>query len=157
MKGDMRTQLPEKVEMQIKAGSAYSEYDYAIPEGRWYDEKKQDFSCLDGTNSVSYDCLTGDTTCITTTQIEYQFNTRYFHVVSQTEADSETNVDIAMPEPILDKRRLIVNSQYGPMDYGDHYTLSDDGWTSTINVPAVNLDVNQIIELYVYKEEYKSP
>lgn len=149
--------LPEKAEMQINAGSTYSVYDFTIPEGRWYNEKKQDFSCLDGTNSVSYDCLTGDTTCVTTVEIEYQFNTRYFHIISQAEADSETNVDITLPEVILDPRSLIVNSKYGNLTYRDHYTISEDGLTLTIIVAEVDLQFNQIIELYVYKQEYKNP
>lgn len=133
--------VPGTLSMQIKAGSAYSAYDFTVPTYQW----GVTLSDFDGTTYVS---------CGTDSKDEYQFNTRYYHIVSQTDIDSTGDLYISIPEQIVDKKLLIVNSKYGNLKYGDHYLLSDDGWTLIIKKDYVDLEVDMIIELYIYEVKY---
>lgn len=78
------------------------------------------------------------------------FKTRYFHIVTQDEADSTTTVSFQLPEIITNINELIIYGKNGPLNYGDHYTISIDGLTLNINKTYVSLGVGDIIELYVY-------
>lgn len=80
-----------------------------------------------------------------------QFKTRYYHVVTASEAASTTYIDIPIPEQITDLKLLLLYGKYGPFAYGDHYTISSDGWTLTINKSYVHLDEGDVLELYVYE------
>ena len=144
--------LVEEVDINIMAGSAYSVYtDYDVPTFKITRKATIDWG-LDETSSSSISILDG--TChvdTAATEREYQFHTRYFHTITQAEAESTTNVSIAIPEQITDIAGFLVNSKYGQMNYGDHYLLEDDGNTLVIRVDTVDLETGMVIELYVYK------
>ena len=140
--------LAKNVEMEIKAGSAYTAYDpIQIPTFRSRDDKIQELIVPDGTSTVEV-----DTTAFECIETEYQFKIRYYHIVTKAEAESTTDVTFRLPEVIPNRRLLTINSGGGIMQYGDYWTLSNDGWYVTINVKTVDLEENMILELYVYRE-----
>jgi len=151
--------LAETVDINIVAGSAYSAYtDYDVPTYKVQRNVNRDWGLDETSNSV----LITDGTCSETTaaeEREYLFHTRYYHTVTQAEADSTANVPITLPEKIDDINGFVVSSKYGEMNYGDHYTLTDwdssppyEGYTTmVIKVNNVDLEVGMVIQLYVYK------
>jgi hypothetical protein len=88
-----------------------------------------------------------------TNKKELVFNTRYFHIVTQEEADSTTTVDFTLPEQILpkDSDLLRVQGRYGALTYKDHYSISDDGLDIIIDKSHVTLKKDDVLELYFYK------
>ena len=152
--------LIENVNVSIQAGSAYSAYsDYTVPTAAISGVVSKDFG-LDQTSNSTIDM---DGTCNQTIAMpdeeEFLFHTRYYHVVTQAEADSTSNVTITLPETIDDLKTLLVNSKYGPMEYGAHYQLGnyksalpDPGYQDLIiQIANVELEVGMVIELFVYK------
>jgi len=141
--------LAENMKMTIKYGSAYSAYtSHQPPNNRDIIKTSWVWGLDDTSNSeIDYD---------TTSEIDYTkslvFKTRYYHVITEQEAQSTTDIDITLPETITDKDYLVVNSRYGEMEYGDHYTIINDGNTLRLKVDNVTLSANQIIELYVYTD-----
>jgi len=140
--------LIEGVDIHVMAGSAYSQYtDYSVPTFDLNFKRKFDWGLDSTSNSVALDVPT----CERETTVEYEFNTRYFHIVTQLEADSTSDLVIQLPEQILDLNAIKVNSKYGPMLYGDHYKILNNGFTLEINHNTVELEVDMVIEFYVYK------
>lgn len=143
--------LAENINLSINFGTVFSAYPkFQPPANRELVRYHWDFGLDDTSNSTAnYD---------TTSEIEYTkhlvFNTRYYHVVTELEAESITDVDISLPETIEDPDYLLVNSKNGILLYGDHYLITDNGDTLRIKVDNVTLTAGQIIELYVYKDEY---
>jgi hypothetical protein len=136
--------------MEIRAGSAYTVYDpIQIPTFRNRADKLGTIIVPDGTNTMEVEI---DSTAIECVETEYEFKIRYYHLVTKAQADSETDVTFRLPENIPNRRLLIINSSSGEMNYGDHYTLSNDGWYVTIHVEHVDLEEDMILELYVYRE-----
>jgi len=141
--------LAENIKMTIKYGSAYSAYtSHQPPNHREVIVSSWDLGLDDTSNSeIDYD---------TTSEIDYKkslvFKTRYYHIITTQEAESTIDVDITLPETITDKDYLVVNSRYGEMEYGDHYTIVNNGNTLRIKVDNVTLAANQIVELYVYED-----
>ena len=139
--------LAENIEFEIRCSSCYSAYsDFQPPTYRDIYDVHWDFG-LDTTGT--HDIVVPDETDVTYDG-KATFKTRYFHIVTQEEADSETNVDIDIPEQIIERKLLIVNSSNGQLMYGDDYIIKDSGSTLEINVANVNLIKDMIIELYVY-------
>ena len=139
--------LTEEVNFNIYAGSAYSAYsDYNVPESRITRTAIKDWG---------YDSTSSEVTCImdtSATERDYQFHTRYFHIISQAEVDSTSNTTIIIPEPINDLDGFVVNSKYGEMNYGDHYYIMNET-ELIIRKDTVELEEDMIIELYVYKRK----
>ena len=180
--------LVDNVEFNLSAGSAYSAYsDYSVPEYKIIREVTKDWG-YDSTSSIDItqpgespfqsppttveDTVMDGTTlvpiivpaCIedtAATELEYIFNTRYFHTITQAEVDSTANVPITILERIEDLNGFVVNSKYGEMTYKEHYTVEDGppemssgnikSSILTIIIKNVALEVGQIIELYIYK------
>ena len=141
--------LAENVNIIINAGSAYSEYtSYEIPTFKIDKTVTRNWE-LDTTSS---DAIIELGTCSEGSQEEYTYNTRYFHIISQAEADSTANITILMPEQITDLKTLLLNSKYGEMLYGDHYILKNNGNAIEIKVDKVDLEKGMFIEMYVYKK-----
>ena len=139
--------LAENIQLEIKYGSTYSAYsDYKPPVNRQLTDYHWDW----GLDETSSSIIASDATSEMTLVGDYVFNTRYFHIVTAEEAASTTNVVINITETIDFYRKIIVNSKYGKLDYGDHYTLTDDGTSITIKVDNVALEKDMIIEIYVY-------
>jgi len=153
--------LVEEIQISIQAGSTYSAYaDYSVPTFMIKRKAVKDWGLDETSNSV----INLDGTCVTTStadESEYQYHTRYFHIITQAEVDSTANVSVALPEPIDDVAGFIVNSKYGEMNLGDHYLLenyidsppaSTPGYnTMILRKDTVDLEVGMVIELYVYK------
>lgn len=78
------------------------------------------------------------------------FKTRYYHIVTQSEVDSTTVVEITIPEVVLDRNLLRLNGKYGNLAYGDHYTINNEGTILTINKEHVTLELGDILEIYIY-------
>jgi hypothetical protein len=121
--------------IKVMAGSSYSTYDYTqIPDAYF-----------------SYNMSASDSTCSEEFVGDYDFNTRYYHIVTQNEVDSTSDLTITLTEEVTDINTVIVNSKYGKLDYGDHYTFSPDGLSLIIKKEEVHYEVGWIIEIYFYK------
>ncbi len=142
--------LAENLELEIKYGSCFSSNSNEdIPNDRHLTTFHRNWGLDETSNSEITDI--DDSTSVVTFSGDYEFNTRYYHIISKEQAESEINIEIDLPEQIDDLKTLIVNSKYGEMKYGDHFIISDDGWLLIIKVADVDLVENQVIELYVYK------
>jgi len=131
----------DKIDVNLEAGSAYSIYNSFEPP-----ELKIERTCPTISDSTSSNGICCEPT-------EYKFHTRYYHIVSQAEADSTSNIVITLPEEIYDTNSLIVNSKYGEMNYGDHYIVETDGKTLIIKTDNVELLEGMVIELFIYIPE----
>jgi len=146
--------LAENVDLEIRMGSTFSDYtDFQQPVNRISLHYSWDWG-LDETSNTLFilDPETIDSTCDIFVS-DFIFDTRYFHEISQEQADSTANLEITLPERIVDQKTLIVNSKDGPMSYGDHYIIKDNGWTlliKTVDPDNVDLEAGWILELYVY-------
>ena len=145
--------LAQGIDLEVRCGSCFSEYsDFKPPVNRELVDYRWDWG-IDSTSStviMPTDATSSDPVYVG----EFIYKTRYAHVITSEEADSETNVTIDLPEQILNQRLLIVNSRYGQLSYGDHFIIENDGWDLVIKVANVNLVEDQIIELYVYERQY---
>ena len=140
--------LVEGIDINVFAGSAYSAYtDYTVPTFQLSYKTTYDWGLDETSNSV----INLDSTCAENFEGEYNFNTRYFHIVTQAEVDSTSNLIIALTETITDLNTLRINSKYGPMAYGDHYYLTDNGNSLVIKKENVTLETGMVIEIYVYE------
>jgi hypothetical protein len=126
--------------INITAGSAYSYYDYTqVPLANFKNVIK-----LGGT--------IGDSTCTNEIIGEYDFNTRYYHIVTQNEADSTSDLTITLTEKVTDVNSVLINSKYGNLTYGDHYLFSPDGMQLILIKETVKYEVDWVIEIYFYKK-----
>ncbi len=79
--------------------------------------------------------------------------TKYFHVLTQEEADSTSHVIITLPEEIADQKLLIIQGKNGKLEYGRHYVIIQNG--TELKLKKQNLELleeGDMLELYVYKE-----
>lgn len=142
--------LAENVHMELRAGSAYTDYptnEPPVPVNRFVEAVHKDWgldSTSDSTINIDGDCGQADRALT--------LQTRYYYFVTQADIDSSTSLVIQIPEQILDKDLLMVNSKYGLLSYGDHYILIDSGNAIEIREATVELEEGMVIELYVYIE-----
>lgn len=141
--------LAEGMKFTLSYGSTYSAYnDFQPPEGNILFSKSWDWGLGDTPGTI----LSDATNVTYVTSSDFEFNTRYFHTVTQSDIDSTGDLDITLPETILQPKILIVNSRYGELDYGDHYLIVENGTILRIDTENVTLEVGMILELFVYKE-----
>ena len=141
--------LVENVDINIYAGSTYSAYDYTeVPTFKLSYKKQFDWG-LDETSNSNIHIL--DATCSEVYEHEYNFNTRFFHIVTQSEVDSTGNLEITLTFEIDDLNAVRLNSRFGEMNYGDHYYFKDNNYTLVINRENVELVEGMVIEMYLYK------
>jgi hypothetical protein len=146
--------LAKHVDINITAGSVYSAYtDYTIPEFKATRRATYLWGIDSTTHTEIYNADSDDATCINTYVGEYDFRERYYHIIEQAEVDSTSNLIIELPAAVDDINELLLNSKYGVMNYGDHYTLINSNQTVEINRDNVDLEVGMIIELYTYKRK----
>lgn len=147
--------LAEHIDFEIRYGSVYSAYnDYQPPDTRMLYNFSWDWGLNFDTNSENLGYMDpDDTTCVTTYVGDFIWKTRYFHELADSDVadDSTADLEITLPEQILYPKILIVNSRYGELKYGDHYYITDNGWTLVIRRDYVTLEVGMILELYVYE------
>lgn len=154
--------LAQEIDLEIKYGSTYSEYnDFQPPEDRFLERFTWDWGFGYRTNS-SYerrDIPVYPVSDSTTTFVgDFEYNTRYFHVVSAEDMASISDgtsylyIDLTSAQQITFPKILIVNSKDGPMTYQDHYYLDNDGWRLVIRTnDTVTLEEGWVLELFVYK------
>jgi len=141
--------LVENVDINIYAGSTYSNYDYTeVPTFKLSYKKKFDWG-LDETSNSNIHIL--DATCSEVYEHEYNFDTRFFHIVTQAEIDSTSNLEISLSFEVDDIDAIRLNSKFGQMQYGDHYYFTDNGYTLVIDRENVELTEGMVIEMYLYK------
>ena len=152
--------LADKIELEIRYGSAYSLYnDFQPPDERKLTNFRWDWGLNFDTNSSddreNIPVYPLDSTGVQVDIGDYEYETRYLHEVTKAELDaldSTGYLHIALPEQIIYPRILIVNSKDGAMNYGDHYYLTDLGWTLVIKTfDTVFLEPGWFIELFIYK------
>ena len=144
--------LAERIELNVRYGSTYSNYDDYNLEDVPVNIEKTKYEwvtgLVDGTSNVDF-TLPEQSEIIDDKSLI--FKTRYYHVVTEDQADSTSNIDITLPEVINDTDLLIVHSKNGPMKYDDHYVVLN-GVTLRIFVEYVVLNENDVIEIFVYGE-----
>lgn len=79
------------------------------------------------------------------------FKIRYAHIVTQAQEDSLTNWEFFLPEVIDDLNLFVATSRYGVMNFNTHYKIIENGTKLQVVVENVKLQMNDIIELYVYR------
>jgi hypothetical protein len=79
------------------------------------------------------------------------FKTRYYHIVSQSEVDSQTIVNISLPEVIDDLNLFRLSGKYGELIYGDHYKIVSSGTIVEVDKTTVTLELGDILEISVYQ------
>ena len=139
--------LVENVDITISAGSTYSTYDFTVPTMKSEYTTSYNWGLDETSNSI----INLDSTCSESSEVEYEFSTRFFHIVTQTEVDSPSNLNIDLGFEVDDFNAIHVNSKYGKMNYGDHYYFSNNDTTLVINRENVTLEKGMIIEIYLYK------
>ena len=143
------------MDLEIRYGSTFSAYnDFQPPVNRFLYDINWDLG-LDETSNSRITIDPCDSTADVDLTADYVFNTRYFHEVTQADADSTSNLTITLPEQVTEQKMLIVNSADGELSYGDHYVVDDTGFILTIKTvdpDNVNLKVGWILELYYYEQ-----
>jgi len=147
--------LAENIDLEIRMGSTFSAYtNFEPPVNRIALHYSWDWGLDETSNTlIIMDPENVDATCDNVYEGDFIFKVRYFHEVTAAEADSTANVEVTLPEQIIDLKTLIVNSAEGQMSYGDHYIIKDNGWTlllKTYDPQNVFLEAGWILELYVY-------
>ena len=149
--------LAQKVDFEIRYGSTYSEYnDYQPPDNRILSNFSWDWGLNFNTHTpdkLDFPLDSSDATCSYEFVGDFVYDTRYFHIITESDLDTTANLQITLPEQIIDPKILIVNSREGQMSYGDHYNIINDGWTLEIRTSdTVGLEVGWVLELFVYKK-----
>ena len=150
--------LAQDINLRITAGSTYSNYDYTVPDYQWRSGYHKDWG-LDETSSSIIDT---DSTEEQTYTSEYDFEARFYYIVTQADVDSTSNLFIAFDNPDLtylsgpgyinDPNAIRVNSRYGEMNYGDHYVFYNNNTGIEIKTDNVELTEGMVIELYTYRK-----
>jgi hypothetical protein len=154
--------LAKRIDLELRYGSAYSQYnDYQPPDDRMLYNYSWDWGINFDTNSPDQFDIPLDPDDATTSMNvvgDFIFDTRYLHEVDQNDIDSISDgtsylyIDLTAAQQITYPKMLIVNSRDGEMNYGDHYFLTNNGWTLVIRTnDTVTLEKGWFLELYVYK------
>jgi len=155
--------IVENIITNIGYGSAYSTYkDYNIPEFKQTTEVHFDSGLQEDKNTININedgdefynyqkppplnICGGDKI-----KRELVMKNRYFHKITQDQADSTADIIITLPEQIYEINLLTVQSKHGPMNYGTHYTIENEGKDLRIIVKNVNLNTGDMLELFVYE------
>lgn len=156
--------LAENIDVELRAGSAFSlNSDFGVnpPESRtlihshwnWgLDETSNSQLVLDP-KSISPIPIRGSDS---TAEVgifdvgDYGFKTRYIHIVTHAEIDSTSDIEIALPETITNQKALLVYTKFGQLDYVDDYYLKSGGTILVIRKDVTELEVDMVLELYVY-------
>jgi len=154
--------LAEKIEFEIRYGSAFSEYnDFQPPEDRMLFNYSWDWGLNFDTNSpdkldIMYTAADATNAHFTTVG-DFEFETRYFHEVTQNEIDATDGtayiyIDLTSVQQITFPKILVVNSKEGELKYGDHYEIINNGWTLMIKQnDTVFLEPGWFLELFIYR------
>ncbi len=140
--------LAKNLNLNIKFGSAYSAYpEYQPPQTRIINT----YSWETGLDSTSDSDIELDSTAYISYEKTVEYKTRYYHIITQYEADSTSNIIISIPEIIDDNQLILINSGSGLLSYGDHYIIDESGTLLEIKIENVELETGKIIEMYIYE------
>ena len=137
----------ENVKFDIGYGSAYTKYpQYNVPTSQITLDTH-----INSDDAIKVALCSGE-------KIEryLMLKNRYFHIVTEEQANSTTNVTITLPEKIYDESLLKVQTKNGLLAYGDNYDLSTSGDELTFIIKNTKLIKNEFIELFVYAVPYGS-
>ena len=143
--------LSQKAEIKINYDSCYTEYpDYNTDFAENININYQwDFGLDEtSTSEITYpDNYSG-----VKQETQARVKVRYYHVLTDLEIDSTSDIEITLPELITDINLLQLRSKYGLIQYGDYYIISDDGTTLTLFKDNIGeLEAGDILELYVFE------
>ena len=140
----------KQLNINIKYGSCYSENkaysDTNVPTHIFSTETKVNL----GLDSTSNSTITWPEEATIVHKKVKEFHTRYYHIVTKSEADATSYIEITIPEPIDDKELFSLVGKAGPLTYGDHYTI-ENLTTLKIDKTHVTLEEEDVLEIYVYK------
>jgi hypothetical protein len=142
--------LVETININLKYGSCYSANDQYNS-----DNVPDEVVSWNANLDYTYDSTTAN--IIAPEEVDVsdkktrRFKTRYYHIVTKQEEDETDTVYITLPETITDDMLLLLYGKYGPLAYGDHYTLNTAGTILSIYKKYVFLNEGDILELYVYE------
>jgi len=162
-------------DVEIRYGSTFSvNNDYEPPVNRWLYDVSWELG-LDETSNSRVTVNPCDSTADVEFVGDYVYSCRYFHEVTQTEIDSTSNISFILPEVVgeliedstgnvtfvEDLKLLIVNSNDGQLDYGDHYIvetelISPNVYESIMTIKTadpknVYLKAGWMLELFYYE------
>jgi len=120
---------------------------YVVSDGEFFEEAYIDSGLVDGTSGV---IIQSEPALCDSSRKEKSFNMRYFHIVTQSDADSTSTITIDLLEQITDSDLIAVTGPSGKLNYGDHYNLATDGWSIIINKQYVHLSKDDMLEIYSY-------
>ena len=143
--------LAEKLNVDIGYGSCYTKNNVYVTEKPSVSIDSFTANISHGLDSTSNTEITYPIEATITNKKSRDFKTRYYHIVTQSEVDSTSVVEITIPEVITDRNLLRLNGKYGNLVYGDHYTINTEGTTLTINKENVTLELGDILEIYIYE------
>jgi len=115
---------------------------------------------IDGTGKTKYNLQDTPPESLCDTEKlsrELIFKTRYFHEITEEQADSTSYVIIELPEPVFDIKLIKVQSKHGLLDYGVHYVIENSGNDLKLIVENVELSTGDFIEIFIYDTPYAQP
>jgi len=144
--------LVEKFTINVKYGSCYTANKaYETSENPPVNIESFDGNLDFGLDSTANSTITYPDEAVIDNIKSRLVKTRYYHIVTESEAASTTYVDITIPETVTDNNLLRLNGKYGNLVYGDNYTIIDSGVTIRINKENVTLEKDDILEIFIYE------
>jgi hypothetical protein len=144
--------LAEKLTVNVGYGSCYSSNQvYSESDEISVDIDSFDSNIDHGLDSTSNSTITFPDEATIDNRKTRVFKTRYYHIVTDSEATSVTTIDINLPEVVTDHNLLKFVGKYGELKYGDHYTIVSGGTIIRVDKVYVSLQTNDILEIYIYE------
>jgi len=145
--------LAKTVKININYGSCYS-----VNNSYSLSTVPDSINEIDSTVDLGLDATSNSTVTFpeeaTVTDLGFMsFKTRYYYIATHSDETSTTYIDITIPETIVDKDLLKVNTKQGLLVYGDEYTIEESGTIIRINKTVVSITQGDVIELYIYKRD----
>jgi len=146
--------MPKYINLNIECGSTYSyngnDYDVNhVPSVMFGSNYEGDFNMYDGTSTT----LILPTEMVETEENTRTFKIRYYHIVTKSQEQSDTDLYISVPEEITDVNLLILRMKDRILRYMDDYEIIDDGKIVVVK-KSVGYKEHDVIELFIY--QYKS-
>lgn len=138
--------LAGQMSMDVSLGYVYSVNSFKPPEMKLSVGMKYDYGLSVGKDSPYYPenvDVSLDYSKIMT------FHNRYYYVVRPTDATSESDLVIVLPEVVPDDHLIMVNSIAGLLKRGDHWLFDNN--SIIIRRDRVELKENMIIEIFIYR------
>ena len=144
--------LAETLKVNVKYGSCYTANQaYTTADQIPVNIDSFDSNIDHGLDSTSNSTITFPTEATINNKKSRVFKTRYYHIVSQSEVDSTSVVDISLPEVVTDDNLFRLSGKYGELVYGDHYTIISSGSVIEIDKTHVTLELDEVLEISIYE------